>query len=206
MVTPNASRAYIMPRESPLTACWRTTSSPVMPARSWAGRHARRPRTGARAPARGSEYPGLLLRRHADVLDLAIPPLIDRDGPGQDVAIGVEGDRSLDRVHLGCLDGIPQVATGERLIGGGGTADRVGDHEDGVVGGDRVVRGVALHLRLELGYPRLELLGGDQLRRGLGAEPALDRLLARLLRPREIVDAVRARLDHFGHDLVGLGG
>src|SRR4030095_1819328 len=108
MVKPRASRAYIMPRASPLTTCWMTTSSPVMLARSWPRRHPSVPGP-AHAHRPGDPCPRLLLRRHADVLDLAAPPLVDRHGPGQDVAVAVEGDGALDGGHLRGLDRVPQV-------------------------------------------------------------------------------------------------
>src|SRR5215510_1337416 len=147
MVKPSASKAYIMPSARPFTTCWPRTSSVFMggfPGQTRA------------APARASD-PRLLLGGHGDVFDLAVPPLVDGDGLRQDVPVGVEGDRTLDRDHLGGLDGVPEAGSCHGLARLRSALDGVGDHVDSVVGGDGVVGRLTLHLALELGHPGLYL-------------------------------------------------
>src|SRR5712692_1451261 len=105
MVKPRASRAYIMPSARPLMTCWRRTSNVGMERRP-----GRRSGTPARRPDR------LLLRRHPDVLDLPVLPLVDGDGPVGDVAVLVVGDRALDGAQLRGLDRVAEVRPGQRLV------------------------------------------------------------------------------------------
>src|SRR5215831_2552679 len=126
MVKPRASKAYIMPSARPLMTCWPRTSSVGMGSVF---------RADARGACPGASNPCLLLGSHGHVLDLAVPPLVDRDGLRQDVSVGVEGDRALDRGHLGGLDGVPQVGSRDRLACLRCALDGVGDHVDRVVRG-----------------------------------------------------------------------
>src|SRR5262245_35295493 len=128
MVKPSASKAYIMPSASPLTICWRKMSSEPMADGSPA-RRGWRDGPGQRALLPGGD---------GDVLDLAVPPLVDRNGPRQDVAVRIERDWALERRELGGLDGVPQVRPVDRLAALRRPLDGVGDHVDGVIGRDGI--------------------------------------------------------------------
>src|SRR6266545_3340103 len=122
MVKPRASRAYIMPRASPLITCWRRTSKMLIVGGLRAG-------AGGACPEFTSD-PLLLLGGDPDVLDLAVLPLVDGDGPVRDVAVLVVGDRALNGAQLRGLDRVAEVRAGQGLLGLDGPLHRVADDVD----------------------------------------------------------------------------
>src|SRR5437868_12415169 len=129
IVKPSASRAYIMPSDSPLTSCCRTTAScAVIFALGAKGALATRtPRTR------------LALRRYAEELVQTVLHLEDGHDLVLQVAVVIEVDDTLQGRQVRRLGVVADVLTGNGHAVLQQAADGVFDDQYGVIRGQRVI-------------------------------------------------------------------
>ena len=129
-----------------------------------------------------------------------------RDHALLEIAVLVETDLALQRLQLRLGDRVPHVDPIDRLARPGDPLDRVDHHQHGVVGGDRIVRGLPARLGDEALDPGLHVRLLHHVRTGDGRVPAIGCREAGALQDRRTIHAVAAGLDQVRHQVIGLLG